>query len=60
MMCYKDRTYCQGYKLCKTWEQEGCDRALTKNVIKEAEKAQLPLCVVEWFKECFVEGEKNG
>lgn len=36
MMCYRDRTYCTFYETCK--DGDGCDRALTPEVVSDAKK----------------------
>lgn len=61
MMCYKDKTFCPFWRLCKNGYK--CDRALTDKVIAGAEKwwgkpgapicqyAEFPDCFVRWFEE---------
>jgi hypothetical protein len=54
MMCYKDRTYCQVYLLCKEWQKGDCLDGLTPDVIDAAEKAGLPISQMAGFPDCFV------
>ena len=41
MLCYLDKTFCP-FKDCKYFDT--CERALTENIKKDAEKAGLPIC----------------
>jgi len=50
MICYKDKTFCPYFILCKN----SCDRALTIDVKEEAKKSNLPIAVFTDFPECFV------
>ena len=50
MICYKDRSYCQHYKICK--HGETCDRALTDKVKEEAKKIGLSIAV-DISPECY-------
>lgn len=52
MICYKDRTYCGFYMLCKNGYK--CDRALTTEVIKDAKKGNLLICQYTEFPDCFI------
>jgi len=58
MFCYRDMTFCDYYKECK--EGEICPRALTKKVIKEANKwmKNPPICQFAEKPDCF-KGEKR-
>jgi len=51
MMCYKDKTFCSFYSLCKDGYK--CDRALTPSVKKGAVKAELLISQFTSFPECF-------
>lgn len=56
MICYKDMTFCVS-KSCKKWE--GCFRALTKEVEKNAEiwwgNKDYPIAVFTEEPECYKE-----
>ena len=52
MMCYKDRTYCMFWLICKNGNT--CDRAFTDDVKQAAEKAGLPVSFFAEFPECFI------
>ena len=58
MMCYKDRTFCK-HDSCSKFSI--CDRALTSQVQKDAEKwwgksnGEAPICVWVEKPECFEE-----
>lgn len=52
MMCYKDRTYCNFFLLCKTGHD--CDRALTNEVAEGAKKAGLYISQYAEFPDCFI------
>lgn len=68
MICYRDRTYCKFYPLCK--HGHTCKRALTPEVVEHAKEwwgdDSPPICVHSDFPECFVpffeggEGESNS
>jgi hypothetical protein len=58
MMCYRDRTWCSFYLLCK--KASGCDRCLTPKVIEDAQSIGLPISVFTEFPECFVAFFENG
>lgn len=49
MISYRDRSYCTRED-CAYFAT--CDRALTDNVRKGAQKLQLPICVAQ-FQDCF-------
>lgn len=51
MMCYKDKTFCSFWVLCK--DAGGCGRVLTDKVRDEAKKAGLPISQFMDFPECF-------
>lgn len=53
MICYGDRTFCKFYEECKYGE--GCERALTVNVMQEAYDCGLPVCQFMEKPECFKE-----
>jgi hypothetical protein len=53
MICYKDRTYCAYFLLCK--KGYICDRALTEDIKAAATEANLPISQFIGFPECFVE-----
>ena len=55
MMCYKDMTFCQFYKECKT----PCYRSLTDDVLKGAERFQLPLSMFTNKPKCFEEKNES-
>ena len=50
MLCYRDVTWCTGWKLCSMGD--GCPRALTSEVRKQAAKAGLPLCMSNLLEAC--------
>lgn len=50
MICYRDRTYCPFFPLCK----KSCDRALTAEIKVAAEKEGLPIAQYMEFPKCFV------
>ena len=52
MTCYKDRTFCTYYMLCK--HGYTCDRAYTDAVRVAAAKAELPVAFYADFPGCFV------
>ena len=56
MMCYKDSTFCEYYKRC--WDGGNCGRALTPQVIKNAEEwwgdDNPPVSVFTEKPDCFV------
>ncbi len=56
MICYKDRIWCPYYLLCKNGHT--CDRALTPQVQKEAEKwwggENAPIDMYGSFPDCFI------
>ena len=56
MICYKDRTYCPYYLLCKNGHI--CDRAFTQEVEDAANKwwggKHAPICLYSSFPDCFV------
>jgi len=54
MICYKDKTYCR-FEDCKNFgDKKGdCDRSLTKEVEKEAEKFGLLICSFAERPDCF-------
>jgi len=65
MICYRDRTYCPYFMICRDGYK--CDRALTDKIQKDAEKwwgkPGAPICVYSEFPSCFVrwfEPEKDG
>lgn len=45
MLCYQDKTFCALYTTCQSGKD--CDRALTPEVQKKAEKSGLPICQME-------------
>jgi hypothetical protein len=47
MMCYRDRTYCQG-----PCAFTGCSRQITDDVTKAAERAGLPLAISDFRNTC--------
>ena len=55
MICYKDMTFCQFYKECKT----PCYRSLTGDVQKGAKRFKLPLSMFTNKPECFKEALKK-
>lgn len=48
MMCYRDRTYCPFHTTCAN----PCERALTKQVEKDAERANLLVSMYASEPEC--------
>ena len=56
MMCYRDKTFCSSYLLCKRGHT--CDRALTPKIEADAEewwgKPGAPICIYEGLPDCFV------
>ena len=54
MMCYKDMTFCPFHEECA---EKPCPRALTEEVIKDAEKwwgkENPPICMYAKKPECF-------
>ncbi len=53
MICYKDRTYCQYYMLCKN--RTTCTTPpLTEDVQKAAIESGLSICVYKDFPDCFI------
>lgn len=56
MICFRDRTYCPYWTICKNGQS--CNRALTDNVKAAAErwwgKPGAPICVYSEAPECFV------
>lgn len=61
MLSYKDMTFC-AYTDCKFFKYNDpykqCFRALTKKVIEDANKLNLPICQFADKPECFK--DKNG
>lgn len=57
MLCYKDMTFCKFHKECAKGKE--CDRALTDEVIKDAEqwwgKKGAPVCIFMEKPECFTD-----
>jgi len=57
MICYKDKTFCEFYKECKLGN--GCDRALTDKLKKEAEEwwgsGEFPISYFIEKPDCFEE-----
>ena len=51
MICYKDRTFCRFYEECK--DGSTCSRALTTDIIKNAEESKLPVSQYAEKPECF-------
>jgi len=65
MICYRDRTWCKFYLLCRSGYN--CDRALTPEVVENAMRwwgdDSPPICVYSDFPDCFVrffEGGEDG
>jgi len=52
MICYKDRTYCPFFTLCKTGYE--CDRALTQLIKQEAKRVNLPISIYKGYPDCFI------
>jgi hypothetical protein len=53
MMCYKDKTFCSFFQLCK--KGYSCHSALTDKIRADAKRAKLDILqFVEIPKECFV------
>jgi hypothetical protein len=50
-MCYKATTYCPYYLKCIDGDQ--CPRALTAEVISEADKISVPIARFDSTPECF-------
>ena len=54
MLCYKDKTFCEDWSLCK--KGTGCERAITDEVMYGADARGLPICCVKQF-DCFEKKE---
>lgn len=52
MICYKDKTFCPHYLICKNGDT--CNRALTPEIIQQAEKSGLPIARYTDFPDCFI------
>ena len=52
MICYKDKTFCPYYLLCKNGHT--CDRILTIKIKTHAQKIGLPVAVYTDLPDCFV------
>lgn len=54
MICYKDKTFCRFYLMCKNGYN--CDRALTPDVKAIAEEwmENAPIAVFADYPDCFV------
>lgn len=57
MICYRDKTYCGSYLLCK--KGSTCPRAKTPEVVKKAKDFGLPICEYAVSPECFVRFFEN-
>jgi len=55
-LCYKDRSYCRAWELCK--HGSTCVSALTDKIVKEADKFGLPVDSNLKFS-CFEQTEKE-
>ena len=53
MLCYKDMTFCPFWMYCKYGED--CERALTLEVLEDAESFGLPIARFAEKPKCFVE-----
>jgi len=51
MLSYKDRTYCMFFTTCKLGKT--CDRALTSEILEEANNFGLPTCQFTDYPECW-------
>jgi hypothetical protein len=49
--CYKDMLFCQHWQGCR--EGDNCEKALTKEIINEAEESLQPVCVYSTYPDCF-------
>jgi len=58
MFSYKDRTFCPYYEGCM--DGDGCPRALTKDVSKGADRANMYISVFAQKPECFVQTDNGG
>jgi len=56
LLCYKDNTFCTAYEQCIHHPEE-CKRALTPEIIKEAEEwwgsVPAPICTWSGVPPCF-------
>ena len=52
MMCYKDKTFCPYYLVCKNGHT--CHRALTPEIRQQAEKEGLPIARYTDFPDCYI------
>jgi len=53
MVCYRDMTFCNFYKNCKS--AEDCHRPLTEEVMFRASIAEIPICQFADKPECHIE-----
>lgn len=56
MICYRDRTYCPYYSKCNN----PCDRAMTPEIVMDANMMGLPVCFFSEKQECFKEVKNAG
>lgn len=58
MICYKDRTYCPFFTVCKGGFK--CDRALTFKIKMDAKRAELPIEMYTDYPDCYNGYKKNN
>lgn len=53
MICYRDRTYCDGGVMCR--DSYTCDRVITPDIMQKARDANLPISIMNFANQkCFV------
>ena len=52
MICYKDKTFCPYYLICKNGDN--CDRALTQKIKENAKRLECQIARHDEFPECFI------
>ena len=52
MLCYKDRTYCRFYKVCR--DGKDCSQALKPEIEKAASMTHYRICQFATKPDCFV------
>ena len=57
MWSYRDRVFCPFWEECKVGE--GCDRALTDEVRRGAERVSIPIARYKDRPECFQEKQEE-